>query len=69
VAQPEVAGYATSVHAVLIRDMGMTLGELFVLDELAAACEQRGDWAFFFTASPLRVVGGVGSPITPLAIL
>jgi kynurenine formamidase len=69
VAQPEVAGYATSVHAVLIRDMGMTLGELFVPDELAAACEQRGDWAFFFTASPLRVVGGVGSPITPLAIL
>jgi hypothetical protein len=49
--------------------MGMTLGELFVLDELADACTERGDWAFFFTAPALRVTGGVGSPITPLAIL
>jgi kynurenine formamidase len=59
----------TELHAVLIRDMGMTLGELFILDELAEACEARGDWSFFFTAPPLLVVGGVGSPITPLAIL
>jgi len=66
---PGAAGYTTEVHAVLIRDMGMSLGELFVLDELAQACEERGDWSFFFTAPPLRVVGGVGSPITPLAIL
>jgi kynurenine formamidase len=66
---PDAAVIETVLHAVLIRDMGMTLGELFVLDELAQACEARGDWAFFFTAPPLLVVGGVGSPITPLAIL
>ena len=65
----EAKGHATDVHAVLIRDMGMTLGELFVLDELAQACAARGDWSFFFTAPALRVTGGVGSPITPLAIL
>ena len=64
-----VSGFATVVHAVLIRDMGMTLGELFVLDALAQACEARCDWAFFFTAPALRVTGGVGSPVTPLAIL
>lgn len=63
------AGHSTDLHAVLLRDMGMTLGELFVLDALADACEARGDWTFFFTAPPLLVVGGVGSPITPLAIL
>jgi kynurenine formamidase len=66
---PNAAVIETVLHAVLIRDMGMTLGELFVLDELAEACAERRDWAFFFTAPPLLVVGGVGSPITPLAIL
>jgi kynurenine formamidase len=57
------------VHCVLIRDMGMTLGEVFVLDELTEACADEGRWSFFFTAAPLLVKGGVGSPLTPLAIL
>jgi len=69
VMQPDSKSHSTDVHAVLIRDMGMTLGELFVLDELADACAERQDWSFFFTAPALRVTGGVGSPITPLAIL
>ena len=66
---PNATGYTTAVHAILIRDMGMTLGELFVLDALAEACARRGDWTFFLTAPALRVTGGVGSPVTPLAIL
>lgn len=61
--------FAMPVHCVLIRDMGMTLGEVFVLDRLADACAATGRWSFFFTAPPLLVVGGVGSPLTPLAIL
>jgi kynurenine formamidase len=56
------------VHNVLIRDMGMTLGEIFDLDALAADCTADGLWEFFFTAPPLKVVNGVGTPITPLAI-
>ncbi len=56
------------VHPVLIRDMGMTLGEIFSLDALAADCADDGVWEFFFTAPPLKVVGGVGTPVTPLAI-
>lgn len=61
--------FAMPVHCVLIRDMGMTLGEVFLLDGLADACVAAGRWSFFFTAPPLLVVGGVGSPLTPLAIL
>lgn len=56
------------VHPVLIRDMGMTLGEIFDLDALATDCAQDGVWEFFFVAPPLKVVGGVGTPVTPLAI-
>lgn len=56
-----------NVHCVLIRDMGMTLGEIFDLEELAADCEADGVWEFFFTAPVLKVTRAVGSPINPLA--
>jgi kynurenine formamidase len=56
------------LHCVLIRDMGMTLGELFNLEALAKDCAADGRWDMFFCAPPLKVTGGVGSPITPIAI-
>ena len=55
-----------NVHMILIRDMGMTLGEILDLEELAADCAADGVWEFFFTAPVLKVTGGVGSPINPL---
>jgi kynurenine formamidase len=55
-------------HMVLIRDVGMTLGELFFLEDLAADCAADGRWDFMFTASPLPVTAAVGSPLNPLAI-
>jgi kynurenine formamidase len=64
----EDQGLPLPVHALCIRDMGLTLGEMFALDELAADCAADGVWTFLFTAPPLRVTGGVGSPINPLAV-
>lgn len=57
-----------AVHMVLIRDMGMTLGEILDLDELAADCEADGVWEFLLTAPPIKFTAAVGSPINPLAI-
>ncbi len=56
------------LHRVLIRDMGMTLGEIFDLEALAQDCAADNVWEFLFMAPPLKVIGGVGTPITPLAI-
>lgn len=56
------------LHMLLIRDMGLTLGEIFDLEELAADCEEDGVREFFFAGPPLKVAGGVGSPVNPLAI-
>ena len=56
------------VHLLCIRDMGLTLGEMFDLDALAADCANDGVWEFFFSAPPLKVTGGVGSPLNPLAV-
>lgn len=56
------------LHMLCIRDMGLTLGEMFYLEDLAADCASDGVWDFFFTAPPLKVSGGIGSPLNPLAI-
>ena len=55
------------LHCVLLRDMGMPLAEILVLEELARVCEDESRWEFLFTCSPLPVVGAVGSPVAPLA--
>lgn len=62
---PEVA---LPVHMVLIRDMGVTLGEILDFDELAEDCAADGVWEFFFCCPPLKFTKAVGSPINPLAI-
>ena len=46
----------------------MMLGEILDLEDLAADCAADGVWEFFLSAAPLRVVGGVGSPVSPLAL-
>jgi len=56
------------VHMVLIRDMGMTLGEILDLDELAEDCAADGVYEFFTAAPPIKFTNAVGSPINPLAI-
>jgi hypothetical protein len=56
------------VHCVLIRDMGMPLGEMFDLEELAVRCGAEGRWDFWFSCLPLPIVAGVGSPLAPVAV-
>jgi kynurenine formamidase len=55
-------------HMVGIRDMGLLLGEIFDLEELAVDCWADSVWDFFFCAPPIKFRGAVGSPINPLAI-
>jgi kynurenine formamidase len=55
-------------HQVAIRDIGLTLGEMFDFEDLADDCEADGVWEHLFTGSGLKVTGGVGSPITPMAL-
>jgi kynurenine formamidase len=56
------------LHPVFIPNMGLTIGEIFFLDELAEDCARDGVYEFFFVAPPLPITGAVGSPINPLAI-
>jgi kynurenine formamidase len=60
-------GPAYPLHSRLIRDLGLTIGELWWLDDLADACVAHGRWEFLLAASPLAVVGASGVPTSPLA--
>lgn len=55
-------------HWVVIPAMGLTMGEMFYVKELAQACAEDGVYEFFFCGPPLVITGGTGSPINPLAI-
>lgn len=57
------------LHQVVIPNMGLTIGEMWNLDELAEACAALGRWEFLLSAAPLPITGAVGSPINPVALL
>ncbi|HEY3833741.1 MAG TPA: cyclase family protein [Acidimicrobiia bacterium] len=55
-------------HVAALRDLGLLIGELFDLDELADDCAADGVWEGMFVASPMPVVGASGSPINPIVM-
>ena len=56
------------LHQVFIPNMGLLVGEIFALDELAEDCARDRVYEFLFVAPPLPITGAVGSPVNPLAI-
>src|SRR5437764_13667946 len=56
------------VHALCIRDMGLTLGEMFDLDELAADSARDGVWEGLLSAPPHKVARGIGSSLIALDV-
>jgi kynurenine formamidase len=55
-------------HVLSIVYMGLSLGEIFDLDDLAADCAKDGRYSFFLAAQPLPFTKAVASPINPIAI-
>jgi kynurenine formamidase len=56
------------LHRPLIALLGMIIGELWQLHELAGDCAADGVHEFLLTAKPLNLEGGVGSPPNAMAI-
>ena len=63
-----VQGLSNPFHMVALRDMGVSLGEFWYLEDIADDCAQDGVYEFMLVAQPLRVIEGAGSPVNPLAI-
>jgi kynurenine formamidase len=65
-------GYADlvlPVHAVGQVALGLWLLDNCDLERLSSECEASGRYEFLFSIAPLRVRGGTGSPVNPLAVL
>ncbi|HEX4775988.1 MAG TPA: cyclase family protein [Acidimicrobiia bacterium] len=56
------------VHLLHLVDMGMTQGQNWNLEHLAADCADDGRYAFFLDASPLPFTNAVGAPVQPVAV-
>ena len=61
-------GLPFGVHAALM-SYGVALVDNSYLEELAAACAAADRYEFMVVLAPLRVAGGTGSPLNPIAIL
>jgi kynurenine formamidase len=63
-----VDGTFLPMHMLCLRDMGLMLGEFWDLGGLAADCAADGVYEFQLIAPPLKVIGAVGAPVSPIAI-
>ena len=57
------------VHLLHLVEMGLTQGQNFDLEALAAACAEDGAYEFFITASPEPFRNGLGGPVNPVVML
>jgi len=62
--KPEVGHALLPVHRLLLVEYGVHIIEVMNLSELAAS----GINEFLFVLAPLKIVGGTGSPVRPLAV-
>jgi kynurenine formamidase len=55
------------IHHLCLFKLGIPLGELWYLHELATWLREHNRNRFLLTAPPLRLPGTMGSPLTPIA--
>jgi kynurenine formamidase len=61
-------GVGFPIHVLAITALGIHLLDYLQLEDVRSKCEAAGRWEFVLVAAPLRIVGGTGSPLNPIAI-
>lgn len=64
----DAPGWPIPIHQCTLVAMGVHLLDNLELGRLSATCARKSRWEFFFTFAPLRVEGGTGSPVNPVAL-
>lgn len=63
-----IEGWPFPIHQVAITAMGLMLVDNLRLDDLITTCADLGRWEFLLTIAPLRIPGGTGCPVNPIAL-
>ena len=61
-------GVPFPIHVLAVNAMGLHLLDYLQFEELAAVCERAQRWEFMCVVAPLRIPGGTGSPVNPIAV-
>jgi kynurenine formamidase len=56
------------LHQIGLAAMGLVLLDQPALTDLLRACAERGRYDFMLMMAPLRIPGGTGSPVNPIAV-
>lgn len=65
---PYGSRYVFYFHAIALSAMGLILLDIPALEPLVETCNQLGRTDFLVTMAPLRLKGGTGSPVNPIAL-
>lgn len=63
-----IEGVQVPLHELALAGLGMPLLDSLDLDALAGEALKHERWEFLFVGAPLRVEGGTGAPLNPLAV-
>lgn len=66
---PSIKGWSMPIHETILVAMGVHLLDNLSLGPLADACAEAKQYDFQFHVLPLRIQGGTGSPVNPVALL
>jgi kynurenine formamidase len=61
-------GIGFPIHVLAVAALGIHLLDYLQLEDLRSKCEAARRWQFLLVAAPLRIAGGTGSPLNPVAI-
>lgn len=64
----ETLEIVNALHPPLLTNLGVTLGELFWLKDLAEQCAADGMYSFLYAASPLKIEHALGAPVNPVVV-
>ena len=62
-----IEGAGQPIHQLVLIAMGMPIFDNCDLEGVSEEAARQNRWEFLLTAAPIRVVGGTGSPLNPIA--